>query len=407
MGAGGAAADARDRLSEAAGGGPSALVGTLLLLALVLPLYLLTAVRPTEINVDAEAAAVPAWHLAQHGTVDLDAVDARGNPWIAEGAHGRVVSDRPPGLWLVAVPAYLLAGGSSYAPGPATVTAVLLALGAVCVLHLVLRRCVPAWWALGSAGVFALGTATWPVSSAQLWPHAPGQLLFAASLWAASSRRPVLSGIALAAEILVRPVAAVVPAVATIWAALERRWRLVAAVAAPAAVAVLGLVLYNDWAFGAPSLTGGYSTAFRDRATGQSVWGFVQNGAAMVASPHNGLVVWSPVILVTAVGLRRAWPVLPTWARQGLIGALAYLLVHVRLNRASGGLAFDYRYPLEALALAAPALVVGARVVASAGAAGRKVLVAAVVASLMLQGLVAFTLDCTEGTGSTVSCQLG
>jgi hypothetical protein len=78
------------------------------------------------------------------------------------------------------------------------------------------------------------------------------------------------------------------------------------------------------------------------------------------------------------------------------VAGLVYLLVHPRLNRASGGLPYDYRYPLETLTLATPALVLGARAFVSGAELRRKVVVVTVAASLLLQGTVAFTYECDE-----------
>ena len=123
----------------------------------------------------------------------------------------------------------------------------------------------------------------------------------------------------------------------------------------------LGLVgSYNRWAFGSFSISGGYASTFRDNITGQSPLDYLGNVVDMAVSPQNGMLFWSPVILVCLIGMWHSWS---TRRRTGPGGApcagLVYLLVHLRLNRASGGLPYDYRYPLEGLVLAAPALALG------------------------------------------------
>jgi hypothetical protein len=370
---------------------------SLLVLVVVLPLYLLTMTPAGDINVDAEPVAVPAWHLVQFGTVDLEGFhEADGNPFIGPGAEGRVVSNRPLLLSLLTVPAYVVTNDDTYTPDPSTVSAALITTAAVLVLHLVLRRVVPPPWALGGALVFALGTATWPISSSQLWPHGPGQLVAALVLLALASGRVAWAGLAAGVGVLARPVTAVAPLVLALYAAVQRRWRDAIVLVVPSGLAIVATVAYNAWAFGEPSLSGGYASHFRESLTDQSPLGFARNVANMAVSPANGLFLWSPIVLVALVGLRRSWSSTPDWARQAAVAGLAYMLVHLRLNRASGGLPYDYRYPLEPLMLAAPALVLGVRAFLPGPEWRQRVVVLAVGASLMFQGTMAITYDCDE-----------
>lgn len=376
--------------------GPGAWLGSLVLLLVVLPLYLLTMVDTADVNVDTDPAALPAWQLVQHGTMDLSGLRIDENPFILETAAGRVMSDRPPGLSLVAVPGYLLTNDPTYSPDASTVTSALVAMAAVLVIHLVLRRCTSPRWAIGGALAFAVCLATWPISSAQLWPHGPGQLLLALALLALSSHRTALAGLAMGFEVLIRPLAVIFPAVLAGIAAWQRRWRDALMLAGPAVVGLVAVVLFNDWAFGEPSISGGYGSHFRDNLTGQTPIGYLRETAAMVLSPKNGLLLWSPVLIPALLGLRRSWSATPEWARHAAWAGLVYLLVHPRLNRASGGLPYDYRYPLEPLTLGAPALVLGVRAFLEGAELRRRVLVVTAAASLLLQGTVAFTYECEE-----------
>jgi Glycosyltransferase family 87 len=376
--------------------GPSTGMGTLLLLLLVLPLYLLTMVDAGDVNVDTDPGALPAWQLVQHGTMDLSGLRLDDNPFIFPTDSGRVMSDRPPGLSLFVVPAYALTNDPTYSPNPSTLSSALIAMAAVLVLHLVLRRCVPPWWAFGGALAFAVCLATWPISSTQLWPHGPGQLLFALALLALASRRPALAGLAMGVEVLVRPIGAVVPAVLSGYALWQRRWRDAVVLAVPAVVGLIAIVLYNSWAFGEPSISGGYGAHFRDSLTDQSLLGYFRNLSNMIVSPTNGLLLWSPILIPALLGLRRSWSATPEWARQAAVAGLVYLVIHPRLNRASGGLPYDYRYPLETLTLAAPALVLGARAFLQGVELRRRILVVTAAAALLLQGTVAFTYHCDE-----------
>jgi hypothetical protein len=375
-------------------------------LAIVLPLYLLAMVSTDQINVDAVPAALPAWHLVQSGTVDLTGVDTD-NPFVQPTEAGRRMSDRPLVLSLVAVPAYALTGDRAFSPDPSTVTASLLAVAAVVCLLFVLRRCVPESWAVGGALAFALGTATWPISAGQLWPHAPGQLFAALLLLALSAQpsRPWAGGVAAAGGVLVRPVTAVVPVVLAIGAGLRRQLREAIALLLPTLVALAVVALYNRWAFGSLTITGGFNNpVFRDNLTNQSPLGFVRNVAAAGFSPANGLFVWSPIVILALLGLPRAWTTTPPWARRAAAAGLVYLLVHLRLNRASGGLPLDYRYPLEPLMLAAPALIIGGRAFLTGQEWRRRVVVVALTASVLLQGAMALTYECTKVPGDDAQC---
>jgi hypothetical protein len=270
----------------------------------------------------------------------------------------------------------------------------------------VLRRCLPARWAFGGAAVNALGTASWPISSVQLWTHGPGQLDSALVHLALSAGQPYADGLGAGVGVLVRPVTAVVGIVLAATAAWGRRWREAAALLLPTAVALGVVATYNRWAFGSFSISGGYASTFRNNITGQSPLKYLGNVVDMAVSPQNGMLFWSPMIIACLVGLWHAWATTPDWARRGAVTGLVYLLVHLRLNRASGGLPYDYRYPLEGLMLATPALVLGARALAQRGEAATKVLVAAVMASVLLQGIVATTFECVDLPNGDAQCSL-
>jgi len=383
----------------------------LLLLAVVVPVYAATAeYDPTDLNVDVEAAALPAWNLAVRGTTDLASIDAdrhpaaaralARNPWIGSGEEG-TFSNRPVGLWAVAVPAYLLSGVDDYRAWPATVTAISLTSLAMVVVLLTLRALVPsraAW--LGAAGL-ALLTATWPISSSQLWPHGPGQLFAAVALLAAAQHRRALSAVAFAGAGLVRPVTVVMPGAIALLHALRRRWAWAAALGVATLTAIVATVAYNAATFGAPSLSGGYSSGFRENLVGQGVTDYVANLWGFFFSVRHGLAWWTPVLVPAAIGLRHVWGVQPDWVRHGLLAGLAYIAVHARLNRVSGGLPFDYRYPLEPLVLAWPAVVQGTRCALRRSRPLHLATVAAIGVSLALQGLMATTADCATQAGSS------
>jgi hypothetical protein len=375
----------------------------LLLMLLVVPIFAATAVYGGDmVNIDTEPVALTSWRVATSGTPDLTGVETD-NQFVIDTPRGRLTG-RPPGLWLVAVPAYVVVGGD-YSFWPSTVMAVLVAAGAVAVVYLVLLRCIDRRWALAGTLVFAFGTATWPISADQLWPHGPGQLLLALAMLALASGRSGASGMALAAAVLVRPVVGAVPAVLTVARARHDRWQ-VLRLLAPVAVAGIAVVAYNRWAFGSWSISGGYPPWFRDNLTDQSIPQYFSNLGRFFVGP-NGMLLWSPFLIVAALGIPRAWSTAPPWARQCAVAGLVYVLLHARLNRASGGLPYTYRYPLESLTLAAPLLLLSTRAWVGEQTGRLKALVVVVGVSVFLQGAVATTVRCDhDAEGPEVPCYI-
>jgi hypothetical protein len=371
----------------------------------LVPLYLWGMTPADEVNLDAEVAALPAWRLAQRGSIDLTGVETV-NRFVVPASDDRLVGDRPLALSLIAVPAYLVTNDATFSPTPASVTALAFTASAMGVMHVVLRRLLPFGWAVGATFALALGTATWAVSAAELWPHGPGQLMVALSMLAASSGRTVLTGIALAGAVLLRPVAAVFAAVTSIRHLLRRRWLVIAAITLPAVIALALVAAYNAWTFGGGlSISGGYSSGFRENATGQPLTEYLTNLWELFVSRENGLLLWSPVVAVAALGLRRSWSTTPGWASDAALAGLVYVLVHARLNRASGGLLLDYRYPLEPLTLATPALALAARSLLERHRWWRHAIMLSLSMSIALQGLVAVRFSCDD-TARGDSCSV-
>ena len=99
----------------------------------------------------------------------------------------------------------------------------------------------------------------------------------------------------------------------------------------------------------------------------------------------NGVLTTSPILEGSVYGVYRARGAVPGWAFSVAGAAVGYLALHAALNRASGGSVVFYRYPLEAVMLAASALVVGARWMWDEGGVWRGRLVFAAVVSIALQ----------------------
>jgi hypothetical protein len=370
-------------------------------------LFVLVARRGPDVNIDVLATNAAAWRLGTSGTLEVEEFEGI-TPWLVEDKHGRLVSNRPPGLIGIAVPAYWLTGSEDFTNGPGSLTAVVSTLGAVALLLMLLLRHFEPLFATAAVVVFALGTTTWTVSSAQLWPHGPGQLTAALCLTVFAQDRYLLTGLAGACAIVIRPVAAVYVSALGILRSWQLRsiWPLLQ-IGATSLVGMVGLLVYNRWLFGAWSISGGYSDAFTSGAIERfTLSGYLENLLATFAIPPNGLLLYSPIVAVAAVGCQRAWGSIPGWARSAALAGLLYVLVHAALNRASGGMPIFYRYPLEGLTLALPALTWGADHLWRGRRFGRGVLVFSALFSVGLLIANAFYLECRDPAASLLACRL-
>lgn len=376
----------------------------LILVAAFGTLYALTAEWGFSANVDAVAAGIPAWSLATEGTLFVDEA-ASVNPWIVETDDGWV-SNRPPGLIAVGVPAYLVTRPEVFTNGPATATAVVVTVLALVVLYITLCRVVGDRVALVATAVIGAGTSTWQISAEALWPHGPGQLWAAVAMLALSGAAFGGAGWMLALALLTRPLTAVSTFTVGISEAWQRRSiRPLIFIGLPVTLGLVALVIYNRVVFGGVSISGGYGSRFVDRLATQPVGDHLRNVVGYFLSPENGIFVWSPVTLVAAAGVFTVWRTLPDWARSGLLAGLAYILVHARLNRVSGGVPFGYRYPLEALILAAPALTLGAYALWNRSPMWRRVVLIAAGTSVLLQAALVFLLECEPAIAGQTTCR--
>jgi uncharacterized membrane protein YhaH (DUF805 family) len=124
----------------------------------------------------------------------------------------------------------------------------------------------------------------------------------------------------------------------------------------------------------------------------------------MFLGTRNGVLVFTPVVLVGIVGLVRFRDHVPSWAKSAALAALGYLLVHAAFNRASGGMPLFYRYPLEPLALAAVALTVGAKRLYDSGKPGRVAILVSAILSVELQFMNVFYMSCLTVSPNTAAC---
>ncbi len=365
----------------------------LLVLVPLLVIYLPTMSRDEQ-NIDSIAAAAPAWRFATHADLDLD--QFAGLPWIIETEDG-FRSNRQPGVIGFGVPFYV--GSNPDLPGPlppltpAAVAGAVSAALAMAVLHVAFRRLASPSVAVIAALIGGTATATWRISADQLWPHGPAQLWLALAVVGLAAGRYLGGGLALGLAILTRPVTAVVAAATGLaHAALLRRPRPVVLVGAGAFLGLFFLMAYNQLVFDSfTPTTSAYGDQFTSQVRARGIGGYLANLAGFFVHPANSLFLWSPFLLVLVFGLVGAWRAAPPWVRSAAIAGAVYLLVHAALNRQSGGLQRNYRYPLEMLTLAAPLLLLAYQRLVAGSPRLQRVFGAAVVVSIIIQANDALT----------------
>lgn len=383
-------------------------------LAIVVVLFTINGHWGVEGNPDTVAVGIPAWQLSEHGTLDLTDIDAiRDNQveldrWYVYDKQGRIVSNRAPGLIALAYPSYIVFGSEQFSNAPATLVALILTLAAVVLCWRLFARETSMDFATGAAVVLALGTTTWAVSSSEMWPHGPGQFFAALAVTAFAAGSYGRSGLAFAGSMLMRPVTGVFAATVGISESWRmRRLRPMIRVAMTSVVG-FGLVIgYNRWLFGTWSVSGGYGDSFTTGAVDRlTPLGYLGNLTSMFIGPRHGVLTTSPILGVAAVAAFIHRRSIKGWMKTGVLAALLYMGVHAALNRASGGMAMFYRYPLEAIILAAPALVVAAREMWYSSHRGRMILSGAAALSILLQVMNVFLFECVASDANSGACTL-
>lgn len=344
-------------------------VGLLLAVAVGV-LYLSTITGgPAQVN-DTRAASVAAWSLGTRGTVVLpETWPESHNYWGIEGRDGRVLVNRFPGVALWAAPAYALTAVADgrpppahpflVDPAPARISAAVTAAGVVGVLFVLLRRLVSRPAALAGALVVATGTSLWSVAANEMWPHAPAMLALVAMVLAWRHRHSLAAAACAGVAVTVRPQLLVAVALLAGYAIWRERPRDGAWLAVGGVVGVLGVSAYTWWAFDTPLPVAGYDApGHLHGLLAQAPWETARELGQALASPSRGVLATSPVLVpavIATVAVRRR---LPGWTLASAGVGLAYLVVQVRAAGHTGGQGFfAYRVSLEALALAAPALV--------------------------------------------------
>lgn len=350
--------------------------GAWLWLAVFVPivcLYLATLrINAGDMITDTVSVTSSGWQLAHHGTPRIPDGTTVWDAWMIPSGSGHIVSNREPGLIGLAAIFYLIFHSASILDvTPASIAAAVTTAAAVACLTLLARTFVSMRAALVGGLLIGTGTTMWAVAGTSLFPHGPDALYLAVAMLAVSRSRFALAGVALALAILTRPPLGVVAVVFGLWFAVERRSiRPALNLAVPTAAGTAGFFVYSHefWGGGLQSqytstdLGGGDYTG-KFSSVGLHAWAdFVGNIWGTLVSPGRGILIGSPLLIVLALGLRPGWRVAPPWVKSAAVAGAIYLAVLLKASRFQGGSPFwGYRYPLEALTLMAPLLVLAWR----------------------------------------------
>jgi hypothetical protein len=325
--------------------------------------YTATAAR-SYVNADVRMTDFAAWHLVRTGTPWLDHTSvpaslhiAARNIWVLHAANGHTVVGRSPGAVVLAVPAYLLAHASHISITPGGLAAAVVTAVTVTLMFLALRNKLPTRIAFVSTCVFAFTTPVWSVAANGMWPHTVTLLGISGMAWASSTERWWAAGIFGGITLWGRLHAAVIAAVLGLLVGWRRRDpRIVLRVGLPAAAFLAGLCAWTRWMYGTWNPMSFYSGAVVSAHAHQYRFDLV-NQLGLWVAPDRGVLVWTPVILVLLPALVRSWRGLPDWSRALVWGGLVYTTLNGALDTFTGGDQFyGYRYGLEFLACATPAL---------------------------------------------------
>jgi hypothetical protein len=253
--------------------------------------------------------------LIQEGNFDLNEFPflyARGTPYYLQLVNGRYISDYPVVSALVALPFYLPSALGRVNPRSLLIAALeklsaatIVALSAV-VLYFALLHLTNQRMALLSTVVYALGTSSLSVSSQALWQHGPSQLALSVALYGLVRGRAcplwiACAGFSLSFAVIARPPDLLIAVPLGTYVLLyypRQAWGFLLCGLPP----VLLQLWYNTTYFDNPLRT-------QFPLLGSELWHspFWEGFTGILLSPGRGLLVYSPIFLLSLLGIVLAW----------------------------------------------------------------------------------------------------
>ena len=276
-----------------------------------------------DMSPDPVAVAPSAWALAHLGTPALPASYwPPANPWAVHFAHGQVVSNRAPGLVLIAAPFYwLFHSASPWDQYPASIAAAFVHSRGMATLAL-MSEVSRAHGPLGSRpdrrhGHHDVGRCRHPVVAAR-----PGRVPGRGGSARAASGPAGRAGFAFACAVLVRPPLAVIAALTGCASAVSPRSIRPAAAIGLSRASACSAACSTHGTTGTAGSTAAMSrwevaSSCRSWRHGHLRWSrFRRQRRRRSLAPGKGILPGSPFLLLLLPGLPRAWRAAPSWARS-------------------------------------------------------------------------------------------
>ncbi|MBI4382094.1 MAG: glycosyltransferase family 39 protein [candidate division NC10 bacterium] len=243
-------------------------------------------------------------------------------PDFLQKRNGHIISTYPPWAAVLAVPVYLVPVLGGLSPKSPLVplfekfAATLITALSVMVFYLALQRMTHERVAWLIALIYAFGTSSFSTSSQALWQHGPSQLFLALTIYCLvrGLEEPVFSayaGFALASAVICRPTNVLIALPIGAYIFHKRRDQLIGFLLATVPPLCF-FIAYNNHYFGSPFTTGFASNVLSPSSiwhgsSGHFSTPLLEGVLGVLASPGRGLLIYSPILLFSFVGMAMVW----------------------------------------------------------------------------------------------------